>query len=115
MEKNFYNLGHSNFDKYPHYVYCTAFLVDGKLADYNIGDSESCWGLRTFIGLTWEKDILEKSNNNPNILTCEYKSISVNNSSEHNKAFENLEKWLYNNFEVYPGIHIHFSTNVKND
>ena len=31
---------YSNFNDYPHYVYATAFLVNGKLADYKIGDAE---------------------------------------------------------------------------
>lgn len=34
---------YSNFNDYPHYVYVTAFLVNGKLADYKIGNSERGW------------------------------------------------------------------------
>lgn len=113
MEKDFSKLKSSNFNNYPHLVFGTAFLVDGKVADYEIGDSESCWGLRTFRGLTWEKDILERSNKNPDILTCEYKSILVHNLKEHNEAFGKLEDWLSDNFDPHPGAFLprFFSTN----
>ena len=38
----------NSFNTYPHYVFATAFLVNGELADYKISDRETDWGLRTF-------------------------------------------------------------------
>lgn len=49
-------LRYNNFDKYPHYVYVTAFLVNGKLADYRITSTEKDWGTRTFRGSHWENE-----------------------------------------------------------
>lgn len=38
--KDYKELEYSDFNKYPHYVYATAFLVNGKLADYRIKNRE---------------------------------------------------------------------------
>ena len=35
----------NSFDEYPHYVYATAFLVNGELADYRIKND---WPLGNF-------------------------------------------------------------------
>lgn len=103
MQKNYNELKSDNFNSYPHRVFCTAFMVDGRVADYEIGDRETNWGLRTFIGLTWEREIINNSEHN---LYCEYNNVLVHDQNEHNKAFETLEKWIFNNFEKYPGAHL---------
>lgn len=101
MNKEYTKLEHSDFNKYPHYVFATAFLVDGKIADYKIGNRERCWIDRTFRGTLWESEVAQRLTNNDKGLTCEYKKILVNNNEEHNKAFDVLEDWLFNNFEIY--------------
>ncbi len=40
----------SDFNKYPHSVFATAFLVYGKLADYKITNRQRDWRDRTFRG-----------------------------------------------------------------
>ena len=69
----------NNFNEYPHYVYATAFLVNGELADYKIQNREREWGDRTFRGTKWENEVwqhgfIDKDWN----LTCEYNKILVN-------------------------------------
>lgn len=96
------NLERDSFETYPHYVYATVFLLDGKLMDYKIGNQEKCWETRTFRGQEWENyvfDNFQKLN-----LYCEYKKILVNNADEHNEAFEILEKWIHKNYETYKGL-----------
>lgn len=95
-------LEYNNFNEYPHYVFATAFLVNGKMADYKIGNSERYWGDRTFRGSHWENEVWEHGfiTHDWN-LTCEYNKILVNNSDEHNAAFDKLEDWLFNSFKIY--------------
>lgn len=88
----------SDFNKYPHIVYATAFLVDGKLADYKIGNWQRHWGNRTFRGLKWEGEIIKDRNIK---LTCEYNQVTVKNDNEHNIAFDILLDWLDETFEKY--------------
>lgn len=95
-------LEYSDFNIYPHYVYATAFLVKGELADYKIGSYESNWERRTFRGSSWENEVAEHFNDWD--LTCKYKKILVNNSDEHNDAFELLEMWLDNSFKKYKKV-----------
>ena len=95
-------LERNSFNTYPHFVFATAFLVNKELADYSIGDSEKSWGNRTFKGKAWENEVwqhgfIDKDWN----LNCEYNKILVNNDKEHNRAFEKLEDWLFNNFKIY--------------
>ena len=97
-------LEYSNFNIYPHYVFATAFLVDGKLADYKIGNTERYWGDRTFRGSSWENEVFKRLRNNDKGLTCEYNKVLVNNDDEHNKAFEKMEDWLFNNFKIYEKV-----------
>ncbi len=99
-------LEYSNFEVYPHYVYTTAFLVDGLLADFKVGNRESDWGIRTFRGSDWENEVARHFNDLN--LSCEYKKILVNNIEEHNDAFELLEMWLDNTFKKYPKNHLNF-------
>ena len=92
----------NSFDEYPHYVYSTAFLVNGELADYKIQNREKYWGDRTFRGTKWESEIWQHGFIDGDWdLTCEYNKILVNNDEEHNKAFEKLEDWLFDNFKIY--------------
>lgn len=88
---------YNNFNEYPHYVYATAYLWDGKLMDYKIGNRERTWHDRTFRGLGWERyvwDNFESLN-----LYCEYNKILVFNDEEHNKAFDTLSEWLEKTYE----------------
>lgn len=95
-------LEYSDFNTYPHYVFATAFLVNGELADYKIQNRERNWENRTFRGSDWENEVWEKGFITKELdLTCEYKKILVNNSEEHNEAFEKLEDWLFTNFKIY--------------
>lgn len=96
------DLEYSDFNTYPHYVFATAFLVNGELADYKIGDRETLWGLRTFRGNTWENEVWQHGFIDKDWqLTCKYKKILANNKEEHNKAFDELEEWLFSNFKIY--------------
>lgn len=101
-----FDLKISDFNTYPHLVYATAFLVDGMLADYKIGDHTSCWSLRTFRGRNWENKVFERLRTNDIGICCAYKSIEVNNKKEHNKAFDELEDWLFETFKVYPEVNL---------
>lgn len=95
---NIERLESNSFNEYPHYVYATAYMLDGKLMDFKIGNGQRNWHTRTFRGLQWERyvwDNFETLN-----LYCKYNKILVNNDDEHNKAFETLEKWL-NKFEKF--------------
>lgn len=100
-------LEHSNFNTYPHYVYATAFLVNGELADFKIGSYETDWSRRTFRGSKWENEVAEHFKDWK--LTCEYKKILVNSNDEHNDAFELLEMWLDNKFKKYKNINFIFA------
>ena len=75
------------------------FLLNGELADFKIGNRKSNWDRRTFRGSEWENEVAEHFNDWN--LTCEYKKILVNNTDEHNEAFELLEMWLDNSFKKY--------------
>lgn len=100
--KEYKELEYSDFKKYPHYVYATAFLVNGELADYRIKNREVDWGSRTFRGSVWENEVWQHGFIDEDWnLTCEYKKILVNNQEEHNNAFEKLEDWLFDNFKIY--------------
>lgn len=102
-------LEYSNFNTYPHYVYATAFLVNGELADYKIQDRERCWGERTFRGSAWENEVWQHGFIDKDWdLTCKYNKILVNNNKEHNNAFELLEMWLDNSFKKYKNISMNF-------
>lgn len=95
-------LEYSNFNTYPHYVFVTAFLVNGELADYRICDRQREWGTRTFRGSSWENEVwqhgfIDKDWN----LTCEYNKILVHNDKEHKNAFAKLEEWLFDTFKIY--------------
>lgn len=100
-------LEHSNFGTYPHYVYATAFLVNGELADFKIGSYETDWDRRTFRGSKWENEVAEHFKDWK--LTCEYKKILVNSNDEHNDAFELLEMWLDNKFKKYKKTNLIFA------
>ena len=100
-------LEYSNFNTYPHYVYATAFLVNGELADFEIGSYEADWDRRTFRGSKWENEVAEHFKDWK--LTCEYKKILVNSNDEHNDAFELLEMWLDNKFKKYKNINLIFA------
>lgn len=107
MDKKYEELQHSNFNIYPHYVFATAFLVNGKLADYKIKNCEGCWGLRTFRGQPWENEVWQHSFIDKDWnLTCEYNKILVNNDEEHNETFNKLEDWLFDNFEIYEKVNL---------
>lgn len=100
-------LEYSDFNKYPHYVYATAFLVNGELADYRIKNIEVDWGSRTFRGSAWENEVWQHGFIDKDWdLTCEYKKILVYNDEEHNRAFEELKDWLFNNFKVYKKVNL---------
>lgn len=81
----------NSFNEYPHYVYATIYFANGIPLDWKIGDRRRTWNDRTFRGYYfWERYVLknfEKLN-----LECKYIEVLVNNDSEHNKAFEELEK-----------------------
>lgn len=92
----------NSFNTYPHYVFATAFLVNGELADYKISDRETDWGLRTFRARPWENEVWQHGFIDKDwTLTCEYNKILVHNQDEHSKAFEDLEDWLFNTFKIY--------------
>ncbi len=100
---------YSNFNKYPHYVYATAFLVNGKLADYKIGNRERGWETRTFRGSKWENEVWQHSFVEGKWkLDCIYHSEWVRNSEEHNAAFDKLESWLKETFKDNMMEHIRF-------
>lgn len=85
----------NNFEIYPHIVYATAFLKNGKLVDYSIGSHIKDWGTRTFRGFPWERATMEEES------SCRYNQILVNNIDEHNESFDILDKWLVDNFEAH--------------
>ena len=100
---------YSNFNDYPHYVYATAFLVNGKLADYRIGDTEKEWERRTFRGSKWENEVWQHGFIDKDWkLTCVYHSEWVRNTEEHNNAFEELENWLKEKFKNNMMEHVRF-------
>lgn len=102
-------LEYSNFNTFPHYVYATAFLVNGELADYKIQDRKRCWGDRTFRGSAWENEVWQHGFIDKDWdLTCKYNKILVNNDKEHNNAFELLEMWLDNSFKKYKNMSMNF-------
>ena len=73
----------NSFNEYPHYVSATAFLVNGKLADYKIQDREIRWGDRTFRGSTWENEVwqhgfIDKVVNRKEMKETIYKLIKFN-------------------------------------
>lgn len=108
------NLESSNFNIYPHYVFATAFLVNGELADYKIQNRERDWGDRTFRGSNWENEVWKHGFIAKDwTLTCEYKRILVHNDNEHNKAFEELEDWIFNNFKTYKKANLVRWHNIK--
>lgn len=104
----------NSFNEYPHYVYATAFLVNGELADYKIQDRERRWGDRTFRGSTWENEAWQHGFIDKDWkLTCKYKKILVNNDEEHNEAFELLEMWLDNKFKKYKNFNFNFTYKLE--
>lgn len=101
---------YSDFNGYPHYVYVTAFLVNGKLADYKIGNREKEWGTRTFRGLEWENEVWQHGFIDKDWhLTCVYHSEWVRNNEEHNNAFDKLEDWLKETFKNNMMKHVNFT------
>lgn len=93
-----------DFNKYPHYVFATAYLLDGKLVDYKIQNRERDWYDRTFRGDTWENEAWDLLNKNSDRLSCQYSKIWVSNDDEHNEAFEHLERWLDDCFEKHEKV-----------
>ena len=98
----------NSFNKYPHYVFATAFLVNSELADYKISDRRAYWRLRTFRGSPWENEVWQHGFIDKDWdLTCEYNEILVHNQDEHNKAFDDLENWLFDTFKLYKKANLH--------
>lgn len=99
----------NDFDSYPHYVYATAFLANGKLADYSISNRKKEWGLRTFRGSNWENEVYQHGFIDKNwSLECVYNSKLVKNNKEHNEAFDELEQWLKEKFKNNKMKHVYF-------
>jgi hypothetical protein len=73
-------------DIYPHSIYASVLLLDGKIENWKIVNYPKTEpGM--FSGF-WKMDRL-------NDYTCEYKEFICNNSEEHNKAFtEWAEEWF---------------------
>lgn len=73
---------------YPHKVYCSVLLLDGKIVDYKIG--ERYWSTPFQITLRGQITLeeLEKAK-------TEYTYWEVNNDKEHQQVFNKLAKeWL---------------------
>ena len=79
----------NSFNTYPHYVFATAFLVNGELADYKISDRETNWGLRTFRGEPWENEVwkhgfIDKVVNRKDMKETLYKLILLHKGGNRN-------------------------------
>lgn len=81
---------------FPHTVYASAFLADGKLYDYYIGEQQKEWITKTIRN---DKDAeLWRTGS---ILTVKYEDREVYDHSGHELAFTSLREWL-RHFDVHP-------------
>lgn len=80
-------------DTYPHRVYASVLLLDGKIYNYKIGQNH------------WEHPAEVKMRlsdfNKIDRMTVEYTYFEVNNDEEHNAAFEVLARDWFKNWEIH--------------
>lgn len=82
----------SNFNEYPHKVFASVLLLDGKIYDWKIKNTH------------WEdpNEITMRISDFDKIPRMEVKwtSFTVNNDEEHNRAFEEDAREWYKQWEV---------------
>lgn len=87
---------HSDFNKFPHRVFVSVILLKNKIVNWKVGN------------LRWTKDTWHFSRQPGVVIKNEKKikifsrSFLVNNSQEHNKAFEVRAKQFLKKFKIHP-------------
>ena len=83
----------SDFNEYPHRVFASVILVDGKIVSWRTGNTR------------WTKDNYSSSNQPlivyRNKITIRSRSFMVKNREQHNNAFEILTKRFYRQFDLH--------------
>ncbi|HZG16940.1 MAG TPA: hypothetical protein VE710_18270 [Candidatus Bathyarchaeia archaeon] len=80
-------------DTYPHKVYASVLLLDGKIYNYKIG--EYYWRFPGEVKMRYSDiDKLDR-------MTVEHTFFEVNNDIEHNRAFDVLAPEWFKNWEVH--------------
>lgn len=80
-------------DTYPHKVYASVLLLDGKIYNYKIG--QSFWENPLEVKMRYSD--FEKIDR----MTVEHTCFEVNNSEEHNTAFKVLAMDWFKNWEIH--------------
>lgn len=81
-------------DTYPHEVYVSAVLYEGKLFDYKIGQHKLTHVNGVYMKIS---DIYVTKD-----ITIELKSFTVNNSNEHDDVFTKHAREFLNKYKVHP-------------
>lgn len=90
----------SNFNEYPHRVFASVILLDGKIVNWKSGQYRMT---KKNLGLFNQPRIVHE---NFEKLEVRSRSFIVHNISEHNKAFEREAVQFYKQFKLYPGYNL---------
>lgn len=79
------------YDEYPHSVYASVLLLDGKIESWEIGNppKKSPYDFSAY----WKRNRL-------NDYTSQYTEFVVNNDLEHNEAFEILAREWFKQWPI---------------
>jgi len=86
----------SNFDRYPHRIFASALLIDGKLVNWKVSNKRwtksniGCSNQPGYVLKNWDK------------IKIRSKSFIVNSSEEHSKVFEKKSVKFYKQFKLHP-------------
>lgn len=83
-------------DVYPHKIWTNILVFDKKLIDYKIGESERSKGSWT---IRWSDELIENFHTDRVRVISSYEE--VNNSTEHNKAFDNGQEKVNKHIAEY--------------
>ena len=90
----------SNFNVYPHLVFASVVLVDGKIANWKTGNYR------------WTKETYCRSKQPCSVwggngkITVKSRSFLVHNQKEHQKAFNKKATKFYGKFDLVDGYNL---------
>jgi len=93
----------SNFNVYPHLIFASVVLVDGKIANFKTGDIR--WTRRNFLLSTQPRMVLKT---HPKEVKIRSKQFRVNNLAEHQKAFKVFADRFFKKFKIHPQYQPYF-------
>ena len=91
---------HSDFNKYPHRVFASVVLVDGKIVNWKTGNTR--WTKANYANFSQPYIVYDENVE----ITIRSKSFIVKNRKQHNHAFEVLASRFYSQFKLHEGYNL---------